>query len=81
MHEKVMNITIEGVFKYFVILFHMFIFQQGDRFPIALHKHDDQQENQAVTQWTSLIRKNSTEFTFLDFIDCFIHPVAQLLIS
>jgi len=28
-----------------------------------------------------LIRKNSTEFSFLDFIDYFVHPVAQLLSS
>lgn len=48
MHEKLMNITTEGVFKYSSVLFHMFIFQQGDRLPIVLHKQDDQQENQAV---------------------------------
>ena len=59
MHEQLMNLTTEGVFKYSFILFHMFIFQQGDRLPIVLHKKDDQQENQAVIHWTSLIRKKS----------------------
>lgn len=75
-HEQLMNITTEGMFKYSSVLFHMFIFQQGDKFPIVLHKQDYQQENQAVTQWTSLIRKNSTEFRFSKFIDFLIHPVA-----
>lgn len=79
MHEQLMNLTIEGVFKYSSILFHMFIFQQGDMLAIVLHKQDDQQENQGVIHLTSLIRKNSTEFSFSDCIDCFIHPVAQLL--
>lgn len=49
MHEKLMNITIEGVFKYSSMLLHMFIFQHRDRLPIVLHKQDDQQVNQAVT--------------------------------
>ena len=38
MHEKLMNITTEGVFKYSSVLFHMFIFQQGEKLPIILHK-------------------------------------------
>lgn len=81
MHEQLMNLTTEGVFKYSSILFNMFIFQQGYKFPIFLHKKDDQQENQAVIHLTSLITKNSTQFKFSNFIDCFIHPIAQLLSS
>lgn len=81
MHEKTMKITTEGMFKYSFVLVHMFLFQQGDMLPITLHKQDDQKINQSVTQWISLVKRNSTEFRFSDFIDCFIHPFAQLLNS
>ena len=41
-HEKLMNITTEGVFKYTSLLVDMIIFQQGDKLPIILQKQDDQ---------------------------------------
>lgn len=81
MQEQLMKITIEGVFKYFSMLVHRILFQEGDRLPIALHMQDDQQVIQAVTQWTSMITRNSNEFKFSDFIDCFIHSIAQILSS
>ena len=33
----------------------------------------------SVIFWTSLIRKESTEFTYVDFIDCFVHPLINML--
>jgi len=38
MHEQLMKITTEGVFKYSSVLVHMFLFQQGDMLPISIHK-------------------------------------------
>lgn len=37
MHEQLMNLATEGVFKYSAILL-----QQGDRFLITFHKRGDQ---------------------------------------
>ena len=34
---------------------------------------------QAVTAWTSLLRHNSTEFIFKEFIDQFYHLVVSML--
>lgn len=78
-HEQIMRITTEGMFKYASVLAYMFLFYQKDKFPITLHKQDFQGINQSVIQWTSLIRKNSTEFKFANFIDNFVHTVAGLL--
>jgi hypothetical protein len=32
-----------------------------------------------MTSWTSLVRKNSTEYSFKDFIDQFYHPMVCIL--
>jgi hypothetical protein len=34
---------------------------------------------QAVTTWTSLLKHNSTEYSFKAFIDLFYHPVVSML--
>lgn len=73
-----MKITIEGIFTYAYVLVYMFLFQQGDMFPINLHRHDDQGINKAMTQWISLVRRNSIEFKFQELIDSFVHTVAGL---
>jgi hypothetical protein len=34
---------------------------------------------QAVTTWTSLLKHNSTEYSFKEFIDLFYHVVVSML--
>jgi hypothetical protein len=34
---------------------------------------------QAVTMWTTLLKHNSTDFIFKEFIDQFYHPVVSML--
>ena len=46
MHEKMMNLTTQGMFKYTSVLVYMFLFQQGDLFLITFHKQDNQGVNQ-----------------------------------
>lgn len=41
MHEELMNITTEGVFKYSSVLVHILIFLQGVKLLIVLHNQDD----------------------------------------
>ena len=57
----------------------MFLYFQSDKFPIALQKMDVEGDAQSIIFWTSLIRKESTEFTYTDFKDCFIHPLVNLV--
>ena len=71
----------EGVFKYSSVLFHLFLYFQSERFAVNLQKLDTEGNPQSVVFWTSLIRKDSTEFTYKDFIDFFIHPVVNMLSS
>jgi hypothetical protein len=78
-HDQFFKFPTEGMFRYSSILVYMFLFYQSDRFPCALQKLNKEGSPQSVTSWTSLVRKNSTEYNFKDFIDQFIHPVVCLL--
>jgi hypothetical protein len=67
------------MFRYSSVLVYLFLFFQSDRFPCAFQKLNQEGNPQSVTSWTSLVRKNSTEFSFKDFIDHFYHPVVCML--
>jgi hypothetical protein len=48
-------------------------------FSFFMQKLDKDGNPQPVTSWTSLLRKNSSEFSFKQFIDQFYHPVVSML--
>jgi hypothetical protein len=78
-HEKLFKFSTEGMFRYSSILAYMFIFFQAEKFSFSLQKLDQDGNPQPVTSWTSLLRKNSSEFSFKQFIDQFYHPVVSML--
>jgi hypothetical protein len=78
-HEQFINFTTEGMFRYSSILAYLFVFFQADKFSFSMQKMDEDGRPQAVTTWTSLLRHNSTEFSFKQFIEQFYHPVVSML--
>jgi hypothetical protein len=78
-HEKFMNFTTEGMFRYSSILAYMFLYFQADRFTFSMRKMDSDGKPQPVTTWTSLLKHNSVEYDFTVFIDQFYHPVVGML--
>jgi hypothetical protein len=67
------------MFWYSSILEYLFVLFQADKFIFSMQKMDGDGRPQAVTAWTSLLKKNSTDFSFKEFIDQFYHPVASML--
>jgi hypothetical protein len=65
--------------QYSSILAYMFTFFQADRLSFLMQKMDQEDKPQAVTSWTSLLRRNSIEFNFKQFIEQFYHPVVILI--
>jgi hypothetical protein len=57
----------------------MFLFFQEEKFSFSMQKMDKDGRPQAVTEWTSLLRHNSTEFSFKQFIEQFYHPMVIML--
>jgi hypothetical protein len=78
-HEQFVNFVTEGMFRYSAILAYLFVFFQVDKFTFSMQKMDGDGKPQAVTTWTSLLRHNSTKFSFKEFIDQFYHPVVSML--
>jgi hypothetical protein len=64
LHEQLANFPTEGMFWYSSILAYMFMFYQADKFSFLMQKMDKDGKPQAVTLWTSLLRRNSTEVQF-----------------
>jgi hypothetical protein len=81
LHEQLANFPREGMFQYSSILAYMFMFYQADKFPFLMQKMDKDGKPQAVTLWTSLLRRNSIEFSFKQFIELFYHRVVSMLIG
>jgi hypothetical protein len=78
-HEQFVNFGMEGMFRYSSILAYMFVFFQADKFSFSMQKMDEDGKPQAVTAWTSLLKNNSTEYSFKAFIDQFYHPMVSML--
>jgi hypothetical protein len=67
------------MFRYSSILASMFMFYQPDKFSFLMQKMDQDRKSQAETFWTSLLRRNSIEFSFKQFIELFYHPMVSML--
>jgi hypothetical protein len=78
-HEQLFKFSTEGMFRYSSILVYLFLFFQADKFSFSQQKLDQDGNPQPVTSWTSIVRKNSSEFNFKQFIDQFYHPVVCML--
>jgi hypothetical protein len=68
-HEHFMNFGTEGMFIYSGILAYLLVFFQVDKFGFSMQNMDGHGRPQAVTTWTSLLKHNSTNFSFKEFID------------
>jgi hypothetical protein len=78
-HEQFVNFSTEGMFQYSSILAYFFVFFQADKFVFSMQKMDGDGRPQVVTAWTSLLKHNSTNFSFKEFIDQFYHLVVSML--
>jgi hypothetical protein len=63
-HEQLENFPTKDMFRYSSILAYMFMFYQAEKFSFLMQKMDKDGKQQAVTLWTSLLRRNSTDFSF-----------------
>ena len=78
-HDQRLEFSTEGTFKYSSVLVYLFIYHQENSFSFPLQKLHDQSNPQSIILWTSLVRKNSTEHTFSDYVDQFLHIISYLL--
>jgi hypothetical protein len=78
-HEQFVNFSSEDMFRYSTILAYLFFFFQEDTFGFSMQNMDGDGRPQAIIAWTSLLKHNSTDFSFREFINEFYHPVVSML--
>jgi hypothetical protein len=58
---------------------YMLMFYEVEKISFLMQKMDKDGKSKAVTLWMLLLRRNSTEFSFKQFIELFYHPVVSML--
>jgi len=81
-HEQLMNLDRERVFRYTSYIYHLFLFYQSDSFSVPFKKLDAQGNQRSVVFWSSVFHHASlSPYSYCEFIDLFIHPAMALLQS
>ena len=79
-HEQLMNLPRERVFRFTSYIYHLFLFYQPDSFPIPLKKLNAQGVPRSVVFWSSVFHCASlSPYTYCEFIDLFIFPAMTFL--
>jgi len=79
-HDQLLNLNREGVFKYTSYIYHLFLYYQTDSFQFPIRKFDSKGERRSVIFWTSVFHEvHDSPYTYCEFIDLFIHLVSSLL--
>ena len=81
MHEQFLRMSNESVFKYSLVLYHLFLYYQANKFPFTLQKLDTKGHPRSVIFWSPLIHKYDSPYPYIDFIDLFVHPVVTMLLG
>lgn len=80
-HDHLIRLLNERVFKFSSVLFHMFLYFKSDKFPVNIQNFETKGHPSSVIFWTPLIQKYSTIFSYKVFIDYFLHRVINMLSS
>lgn len=79
-HEQFMSMDKERVFKCTSYIYHLLLYYQSDSFQVPLRKLDFKGETRSVIFWTRVFHHvYFSPYTYCEFIDLFIYPVASLL--
>lgn len=67
-----------NILQFYIIFF---LYYQADKFPITLQKLDTRGNPKSVVFWTMLTHQFDFQYSYTDFIDLFVHPVATMLLG
>lgn len=81
-HEQLMNLERERVFRYTSYIYHLILYYQHERFPFPLQRTDAQGKSRSVVYWSSIFHyRSGLPYTYNEFIYLFIHLAVSLLLS
>ena len=80
MHDQLVKLDREGVFKYSSYIYHMFMYYQSECFQCPMKKLDSKGERRSVIFWSSVFHQvQDSPYSYCEFIDQFVYPVSCLL--
>ena len=79
-HDQLLNLDREGVFKYSSYIYHLFLYYQPNSFQFPIRKLDSKGEKRSLIFWTSVFHEvHNSPYSYCEFIDMFIYPASSLL--
>lgn len=80
-HDQFMRLENERMFKYSLVMYHLFLYYKDDRFPISLQNMDTKGNPRLVIFWILLVHQFDSQYSYTYFIDLFVHPVIAMLLG
>jgi len=81
-HEQFINMDREGVFKYTSFIYHLLLYHHADIFSFPVRRLDSKGNRRYVIFWSSVFHRTyQSPYTYIDFIDLFVHPTFTLLVG
>ena len=79
-HDQLLNLDREGIFKYSSYIYHLFLYYQSDCFQFPIRKLDSKGEKRSVIFLISVFHEIcNSPYSYCEFIDMFVYPVSSLL--
>ena len=79
-HDQLLKLDREGVFKYSAYIYHLFMYYQLDCFQCPIKRLDSKGEKRSVIFWTSVFHEvHNSPYSYCEFIDLFVYPISCLL--
>lgn len=79
-HNQLLRLDSEGIFKYSSYIYHLFMYYQPDCFQCPIKRLDSKGERRYVIFWTSVFHEvQNSPYSYCEFIDLFVYPVSCLL--
>jgi len=79
-HDQLVKLDREGVFKYSSYIYHLFMYYQSNCFQCPIKRLDSKGERRSVIFWTSVFHEvQNSSYSYCEFIDLFVYPVSCLL--
>lgn len=79
-HDQLVKLDREGVFKYSSYIYHLFMYYQSECFQCPIKKLDSKGERRSIIFWSSVFHEvQNSPFSYYELIDQFVYPVSCLL--
>lgn len=79
-HDQILNLETEGVFKYTTFIYHLMLYYQSDNFSFPINKLDTKGNPRSIIFWSPIFHNTiESPYTYSELIDLFVYLATTLL--